>query len=207
RALDSSAPRGSAQPRLGISTCAALLHGSRWMHCAMRKSKSPSRRRIARRSVMRPLAAWLPLAASIAAMASEVSIEEWDVPTENSRPHDPAVAPDGALWFTEQRANKLGRLDPRTGQMKEFPLRTPGSGPHGLVADREGSIWFTAISKGYVGKLDPKTGSVKEYPTPDPRARDPHTPVFDQRGRLWFTLEQSNFIGRLDPPSGEMRLA
>ena len=156
---------------------------------------------------MRRLAAWLPLAASIAAMASEISIEEWDVPTENSRPHDPAVAPDGALWFTEQRANKLGRLDPQTGQMKEFPLRTPGSGPHGLVADREGNIWFTAISKGYVGKLDPKTGSVKEYPTLDPRARDPHTPVFDQRGRLWFTLEQSNFIGRLDPRSGEMRLA
>src|SRR5207248_2721375 len=143
----------------------------------------------------------------IAALAAEVSIDEWDVPTENSRPHDPAVAPDGALWFTEQRANKLGRLDPRTGQMKEFPLPTPGSGPHGLVADREGNIWFTAISKGYVGKLDPKTGSVKEYPTGDRRARDPHTPVFDQRGRLWFTLEQSNFIGRLDPRSSEMRLA
>jgi len=156
---------------------------------------------------MRRLAGWLPLTASIAALAAEVSIDEWDVPTENSRPHDPAVAPDGALWFTEQRANKLGRLDPRTGQMKEFPLPTPGSGPHGLVADREGNIWFTAISKGYVGKLDPKTGSVKEYPTRDRRARDPHTPVFDQRGRLWFTLEQSNFIGRLDPRNSEMRLA
>jgi len=156
---------------------------------------------------MRRLAGWLPLTASIAAMAAEVSIEEWDVPTENSRPHDPAVAPDGALWFTEQRANKLGRLEPRTGQMREFLLPTPGSGPHGLVADREGNIWFTAISKGYVGKLDPKTGSVKEYPTGDRRARDPHTPVFDQRGRLWFTLEQSNFIGRLDPRSSEMQLA
>ena len=64
---------------------------------------------------MRRLAGWLPLTASIAALAAEVSIDEWDVPTENSRPHDPAVAPDGALWFTEQRANKHGRLDPRTG--------------------------------------------------------------------------------------------
>src|SRR3989440_5290660 len=177
------------------------------MRCATRKSKFPSGRRMVWRSVMRRLAGWLPLTASIAVMAAEVSIEEWDVPTENSRPHDPAVAPDGALWFTEQRANKLGRLEPRTGQMREFLLPTPGSGPHGLVADREGNIWFTAISKGYVGKLDPKTGSVKEYPTKDRRARDPHTPVFDQRGRLWFTLEQSNFIGRLDPRNSEMRLA
>ena len=29
-------------------------------------------------------------------------IREWDVPTPNSRPHDPAVAPDGALWYTGQ---------------------------------------------------------------------------------------------------------
>jgi len=27
-----------------------------------------------------------------------VTIREYDVPTPNSRPHDPAVAPDGALW-------------------------------------------------------------------------------------------------------------
>src|SRR5438874_12732238 len=176
------------------------------MRCATRKSKSSSCRRIVRRSVMRRLAGWLPLTASIAALAAEVSIDEWDVATENSRPHDPAVAPDGALWFTEQRANKLGRLDPRTGQMKEFPLPTPGSGPHGLVADREGNIWFTAISKGYVGKLDPKTGSIVEYRMPDPRARDPHTPVIDKDGIVWFTLEQSNFIGRLDPKPDQIKL-
>jgi len=43
-----------------------------------------------------------------------VTIREYDVPTPNSRPHDPAVAPDGALWYTGQLANKLGRLDPKT---------------------------------------------------------------------------------------------
>src|SRR5438552_19054141 len=104
------------------------------MRCATRKSKSPSCRRIERRSVMRRLAGWLPLTASIAALAAEVSIDEWDVPTENSRPHDPAVAPDGALWSTEPRANKPGRPDPRTGQLTEFPLPTHGSGPHGRAA-------------------------------------------------------------------------
>src|SRR2546430_17467753 len=169
------------------------------MRCATRRSKSPSGRRMVRRSVMRRLAGWLPLTASIAVMAAEVSIEEWDVPTENSRPHDPAVAPDGALWFTEQRANKLGRLEPRTGQMREFLLPTPGSGPHGLVADREGNIWFTAISKGYVGKLDPKTGSVKEYPTKDRRGRGPQTPVFDQARRPGVPPRPGQFILRPPP--------
>jgi hypothetical protein len=30
---------------------------------------------------------------------ARVTIREFDVPTPNSRPHDPAVAPDGALWY------------------------------------------------------------------------------------------------------------
>jgi virginiamycin B lyase len=146
------------------------------------------------------------LAVTLAATADKVTIKEWDVPTPNSRPHDPAVAPDGALWYTGQRANKLGRLDPQTGQFKEYPLKTPGSGPHGLVADSEGNIWFTAIAKGYVGKLNPKTGEVTEYHMPNGEEVDPHTPVIDQQGVLWFTTEQANFVGRLDPKTGQAKL-
>jgi virginiamycin B lyase len=152
------------------------------------------------------IALGLGLVALLAAAGPQVSIKEWKVPTPNSRPHDPAWAPDGALWYTGQRANKLGRLDIRTGQFKEFPLATPDSGPHGLVADRDGKIWFTANSKGYIGRLDPKTGAVTEYHMPDARASDPHTPVFDQHGILWFTVEASNFVGRLDPHTGKIEL-
>jgi len=69
----------------------------------------------------------------------KVEIHEWQGPTKGAHPHDPAVGPDGALWFTEQMANKLGRLDPATGAFKEYPLvEGKNSGPHGLVADTEG---------------------------------------------------------------------
>lgn len=149
---------------------------------------------------------FLPLFLAAAAKKPSVLIREWDVPTANSRPHDPAVGPDGALWYTGQNANKLGRLDTRSGAFKEYPLRTPGSGPHGLVADRDGNIWFTAIAKGYIGKLDPDTGDIREYRAPGGREIDPHTPVFDHQGILWFTTEESNVIGRLDPHSGDMKL-
>jgi len=129
----------------------------------------------------------------------DVVIREWDVPTAKARPHDPEVAPDGSLWYTGQYANNLGRLDPRTGQIKEFPLKTLKSGPHGLVADKEGNIWFTANSAGYIGKLDPRSGGLMEYPMPDPTARDPHTAIFDRSGILFFTVQQGNMIGKLDP--------
>jgi len=154
---------------------------------------------------------WFVLATSLIAWAASatlnVQIREYDVPTPKSRPHDPALAPDGSLWYTGQGANKLGRLDPKTGAFKEYPLKTAGSGPHGLVADKDGNIWFTAISGGYVGKLDPKSGEITEYRPPDGTKIDPHTPAFDHDGILWFTNEETNYIGRLDPKTGKMLLA
>lgn len=84
----------------------------------------------------------------LAAGPATVSIKEWDVPTPNSRPHDPALAPDGSLWYTGQMSNTLGRLDPKTGQIKEFSLKTPGSGPHGLVADNDGSSGVNKVGSG-----------------------------------------------------------
>jgi virginiamycin B lyase len=135
-----------------------------------------------------------------------VSIKEWIVPSLGSRPHDPLAAADGSLWWTGQFANVLGRLDPKTGAMKEYPLKRPQSGPHGLVADKAGNIWYTGINQNYIGKLDPKTGDVTEYPMPDPKARGPHTPIFDQKGILWFTL-QSGMVGRVIPETGEVKVS
>ena len=135
-----------------------------------------------------------------------VTIHEWTVPTPGSRPHDPLATADGALWYTGQMANVLGRLDPATGAFKEYPLPTANSGPHGLVADSDGNIWFTANFQGYIGKLDPRTGKVAEYPLGDPEARDPHTLVFDRQGTLWFTVQSANRVGRLQPESGEVKL-
>ncbi len=144
------------------------------------------------------------------AVTARVEVREWDVPAPNSRPHDPAIAPDGSLWYTGMRSNTLGRLDPKTGEIREYRVKLPDSGPHGLTADREGNIWFTANYKDYIGKLDPKldpgTGGITEYPMPDKAARGPHTPVFDQKGILWFTVEEGNFVGRLDPRTGAIKL-
>jgi virginiamycin B lyase len=148
-------------------------------------------------------------ALSVAPNASHgamVTIREWDVPTPNSRPHDPEAASDGSIWYTGQRANVLGRLDPKTGQIKEFPLKTPNSGPHGLAEDKAGNIWYTGNSAALIGKLDPKTGQVTEYPMPDPAAKDPHSLIFDQKGMLWFTVQGANMVGRLNPATGELAL-
>ncbi len=137
----------------------------------------------------------------------DVRIQEWPVPSKGGHPHDPAVGADGALWFTEQMVNKLGRLDPKTGEIKEYTLPSDkNAGPHGLVADKDGNIWFTANFGGYIGKLDPQTGKVTEYKMPVEKADDPHTAVFDAHGILWFTVQGGNMVGRLDPQTGKIEL-
>src|SRR5437867_7378007 len=136
----------------------------------------------------------------------KVTIREWDVPTKGAHPHDPAVGADGALWFTEQLQNKLGRVDPKTGAFQEYALKIEDSGPHGLVADSNGNIWFTGNGKGYIGKLDPGTSAVVAYKMPDAKADDPHTAVFDSHGILWFTVQVGNMVGRLDPQTGRIDL-
>jgi virginiamycin B lyase len=136
----------------------------------------------------------------------QAKIHTWPVPTPGSRPHDPRAGKDGAIWYTGQLANKIGRFDPKTEQFKEFPLKTPRTGPHGLAEDRDGNIWFTGNSAGLIGKLDPKTGDVTEYKMPDPAVKDPHTLNFDQNGVLWFTAQNANVMGRLDPKSGEIKI-
>jgi len=135
---------------------------------------------------------------------AKVSMKAWQAATPGARPHDPLAAKDGSLWYTGQMANVLGRVDPKTGKVKEYPLKTAHSGPHGLVEDKQGNVWYTGNTGSLVGKLNPKTGEVTEYKTPEPG--DPHTILIDKSGILWFTMQNANRIGRLDPKSGEMKL-
>jgi virginiamycin B lyase len=143
-------------------------------------------------------------AGAVIAGPAKISFASWQAPTPGSRPHDPLAARDGSLWYTGQMANVLGRVNPATGEIKEFHLKTPHSGPHGLMEDQDGNIWYTGNTGSLIGKLDPKTGDVTEYRTPE--AGDPHTLIFDKTGILWFTMQNANRIGRLDPKTGEVKL-
>jgi virginiamycin B lyase len=96
-------------------------------------------------------------------------------------------------------ASLVGRLDPATGEMKEFPLPSAAR-PHTIIADPEGNIWYTGNSNATLGKLDPKTGKITEYKT---AARDPHSMVIHRNGMIYFTAQGARVIGRFSPQTGE----
>jgi virginiamycin B lyase len=135
----------------------------------------------------------------------KITFQEWNVPTLGQRPRDPLQTRDGTIWWAGMYASLIGRLDPKTGEMREYPL-DPAARPHSIIDDRDGNIWYTGNGNATIGKLEPKTGEITVYPMPDSRARDPHTPIFTRSGDLWFTLQNSNMIGRLVPGTGEIKL-
>lgn len=135
----------------------------------------------------------------------QVTFKEWTPPTLGQRPRDPLMTPDGTIWWAGMYASLIGRLNPATGEMREYKL-DPTARPHSIVDDADGNIWYTGNGNGTVGKLEPATGKITVYPMPDPNARDPHTPIVSRDGHLWFTLQNSNMLGRLIPETGEIRL-
>jgi virginiamycin B lyase len=137
--------------------------------------------------------------------STQIDFKEWVVPTLGQRPRDPLQTKDGTIWWAGMYASLIGRLDPQTGEMREFKLEN-GARPHSIVDDARGNIWYTGNGNGTVGRLDPATGAITVYKMPDPAARDPHTPIFNRDGHLWFTLQNSNMLGRLIPETGDIRL-
>jgi virginiamycin B lyase len=137
----------------------------------------------------------------------KANFRAWDVPTKAAKPYAVAVSPDGSIWFSEEASNKIGYLNPKTGELKEYPLTGEQNvAPHGLVADPIGNIWFAASAGGFIGKLEPSSGKVGVFKLPDPKATDPESMAFDSKGILWFTVQNANMVGKLDPASGAISL-
>jgi virginiamycin B lyase len=134
-----------------------------------------------------------------------VTFREWTVPTLGQRSRDPLQTKDGTIWWNGQFISLIGRLDPRTGEMREYELPRDAR-PHSIVDDAAGNIWYMGNGNGTIGKLVPATGEITVVKMPDPGARDPHTGIFDGNGTLFFTLQQSNMVGRFVPSTGEIKL-
>ena len=129
---------------------------------------------------------------------TQVTMKIWQATTPGARPHDALATRDGAFWYTGQMANVLGRVDPATGTIREYPLKTAHSGPHGLMEDGGGNIWYTGNTGALIGKLDPKTGEIKLLTPPTANAR-PYGMAVNSRGTVFVVEFGTNGIAAVDP--------
>ena len=74
------------------------------------------------------------------------------------------VGADGALWFNEQMANKIGRAIPRR------VIPTENALPYGIQMTA-GVPFCCALGTHKIGSIDPKTIAIHDYDLPDECAR------------------------------------
>jgi streptogramin lyase len=100
--------------------------------------------------------------------ATRVIYTEYDLPRETISPHDVIVDASGMVWYSSFGEQNLGRLDPRTGKVTEFPIEEhkPGfpTGSLGLRSDRDGNLWLGNMYQATIVKFDRKTETFKFWP-------------------------------------------
>ncbi|WP_151728239.1 Vgb family protein [Thermogemmatispora aurantia] len=119
-------------------------------------------------------------------------------------PNELLMDRQGLIWFTEMNADALGRLNPATGELRQYPLAAHHTvqqlNPYGLASDAHGNLWFTESSRNRIGYLDPRTGAITTFSTPDPGAM-PMEIAVDQQGQVWVTTFAHNLLLRFNPSS------
>ena len=102
--------------------------------------------------------------------ATRVIYTEYDLGRETIEPHDVIVDADGIAWYSSFGEQNLGRLDPKTGAVKEYPvpLHKPGypTGFLGLRSDKDGNLWLGNMYQATIVKFDRKTEKFQFWPLP-----------------------------------------
>jgi virginiamycin B lyase len=146
--------------------------------------------------------------------ATHVIYTEYDLPREEISPHDTIVAKDGTVWFSSFGEQNLGRLDPTTGKVTEFPYdmhRPDGpTGSLGLRSDAAGNLWLGNMYQATIVKFDPRAEKFQYWTLP-PEGNIPAAQVnmvspqhSDVDGKVW--TQNNGFAGvhRLDIATGKI---
>jgi virginiamycin B lyase len=112
------------------------------------------------------------------------------------------VAPDGSVWFTDPRANRIGRIVAGANRADYHSVPTPQSGPAGIAAAPDGVIWFTEHAANKVAMFVPQRGGdsapgkhgFKEFALPHGGGPAGIVVAGDS---VWFAENSGNRLGRL----------
>jgi virginiamycin B lyase len=146
--------------------------------------------------------------------ATRVVYTEYDLPRPEMAPHDVIVDKDGIVWFSGFGEQVLGRLDPATGKVTEFPYpkhrENFPTGSLGLRADAAGNLWLGNMYQATIVTFDPTTAQFRFWTLLADRNIDAAqiNMVSPQRshldGKVW--TQNNGFAGvhRLDLATGNI---
>jgi virginiamycin B lyase len=145
--------------------------------------------------------------------STKVIITEYDLPRKDIEPHDVVVDRDGIVWFGEFDRQFLGRFDPKTGQVKEFPIPVNRPGfPEGgldLEFDEEGNLWLSMMHQTGAVKFDKVAKRFETIKIPEDRLNDEtqqgHIAPqhWEVDGKVWMQDAGLRGIHRVDLKTGK----
>lgn len=102
---------------------------------------------------------------AIGKMSTSGVLTTYPVPTTSSGVLGLAVGPDGNIWFSEEGAHKVGKLDPTTGSIVEYPVS--GDFFPRDIAWAKGSLYLTGPTGtgGTIGVMDTSGNFVERSDT------------------------------------------
>ena len=105
---------------------------------------------------------------------------------------------DGSIWYSKLWGNMIGRIDPKTLEIKE--LEPPVFGPRRLRFDRAGNLWIPGFGDGTLAKLDTLTMAFTVYKIPPLAPVEVEAPyavgVDPKTQDVWITANQSDRMFR-----------
>ncbi len=145
--------------------------------------------------------------------ATQVVMTEYDLPRPTIEPHDVIVDASGTAWYSSFGEQAIGKLDPKTGKVTEYPVPEPKKGsPTGLLslrADKAGNLWAGMMYQGAIMKFDPKTEQVQVWNLPAELNRD-NTQInmtspmtVDVDGKIWTQNNGVGGVHRVDLKTGK----
>ncbi len=127
------------------------------------------------------------------------ALREFTLPAADARPRRLVVDARGIVWYTDFARGTLGRLDPATGQVRDFA--SPGgadSRPYGIAISPDGRIWYDESAKDDIAVFDPATERAETVPIPTHGSVVRNMSVDSTRARLWLALSGIQRLGRID---------
>jgi len=137
--------------------------------------------------------------------AMNIVYVEYEMGKPNLMPFSAAPDKDGNVWIPDYGiANRVTRLDPKTGQQTDFMAPNIGAAKiHSAVPADDGSVWMAEQGSNKLGKWDPATQKIIEYQDKylpgregDPRGGSKHTLRIAPNGKVWAT---GNPLTMFDP--------
>jgi len=145
--------------------------------------------------------------------STRVVITEYDLPRKTIEPHDVILDADGIVWFSNFGEQFLGRLDPTTAKVTEYPvpLIRPGfpTGMLDLETDLEGNLWLSLMYQGGIARFDKATNTFRTWTVP-PRFINDETQQsmvgpqhWEVDGKVWLNdAGGATGVYRMDMKSG-----